>query len=226
MPKKFGVVFVAMGAVLILSALLLFTYNMMEDRQAGQNAEVVVSGLQSIMDQVTAPSKRGVDTSDPDHPEEMDETEPEEWETIPQKLPAVMIDGYEYVGVLNIPDLQLELPVMDEWDYNRLKIAPCRHMGSSRTDDLVIAAHNYASHFGNLKTLKTGALVIFTDMDGIENRYALERGPETLAPNAVDEVLNSSYDLVLYTCTPGGATRVVTFYNRIVEAPAETSGVG
>ena len=87
MPKKFGVVFVAMGAVLILSALLLFTYNMMEDRQAGQNAEVVVSGLQSIMDQVTAPSKRGVDTSDPDHPEE---TEPEEWETISDEHPALI----------------------------------------------------------------------------------------------------------------------------------------
>ena len=225
MPKKFGVVFVAMGAVLILSALLLFAYNMMEDRQAGQNAEVLVGDIHSIMEQAAKPAEATTITGETEGAE-ASEAEAEEQETIPQKLPAVMIDGYEYVGVLNIPDLQLELPVMDEWDYNRLKIAPCRHMGSSRTDDLVIAAHNYASHFGNLKTLKTGALVIFTDMDGIENRYALERGPETLAPNAVDEVLNSSYDLVLYTCTPGGATRVVTFYNRIVEAPAETSGVG
>ena len=108
-----------------------------------------------------------------------------------------------------------------EWDYNRLKIAPCRHFGSSRTDDLVIAAHNYKTHFGSLSKLRSGAEVIFTDMDGIENRYVLVRDPETLAPDAVDAVQNSGYDLVLYTCTPGGATRVVAFCDRVTE---ETNG--
>ena len=51
-------------------------------------------------------------------------------------------------------------------------------------------------------------------MDGIENLYRLVR-LEILSPDAVDAVQNSGYDLVLYTCTPGGATRVVAFCDRV-----------
>ena len=38
MPKKAGIVFVIIGAVLILSALSLFLFNQNEDAQAGQEA--------------------------------------------------------------------------------------------------------------------------------------------------------------------------------------------
>ena len=128
-------------------------------------------------------------------------------------MPVVMLDGYEYVGYVEIPVLGLKLPVMSEWDYNRLKLAPCRQFGSSRTDDLVIAAHNYESHFGHLKDLSAGDTVTFTDMEGIVNNYCVEK-IETLNPNEVDAVQNSGYDLVLYTCTKGGKTRVTVFCNR------------
>ena len=48
----------------------------------------------------------------------------------------VEIDGNEYVGEISIPAIGIDLPVMSEWSYPRLKIAPCRQFGSSRTDDL------------------------------------------------------------------------------------------
>lgn len=86
----------------------------------------------------------------------------------------------------------------------------CRQSGSSCTDDLVIVAHNYDNHFGRLKELSKGDTVIFTDMEGIVNTYFVEK-LETLGPDAVDTVLNSSYDLVFYTCTKGGRTRVAVF---------------
>lgn len=208
MPKRAGIIFVTIGVVLILSALLLFFYNGFEDRRAGQQAESLMDDIYSAIAEETDPTTKPTEI-------EIEITEPAE--TLPDEMPVVMIDGYEYIGYLSIPDLELELPIMAEWDYSRLKIAPCRHFGSSRTDDLVIAAHNYKTHFGSLSKLRSGAEVIFTDMDGIENRYVLVRGPETLAPDAVDAVQNSGYDLVLYTCTPGGATRVVAFCDRITE---------
>lgn len=58
---------------------------------------------------------------------------------------------------------------MSEWDCSRLRIAPCRHFGSSRTDDLVIAAHNYKNHFGSLASLAVGTEIFFTDMDDISS---------------------------------------------------------
>lgn len=211
MPKKSGIIFVTLGAVLMLSALLLFLYNGYEERRAGQEAELLLDDIQSAIAEETDPTIGPTEIEI----EITENTEPTE--TLPAEMPVVMIDGYEYIGYVSIPDLELELPVMAEWDYNRLKIAPCRHFGSSRTDDLVIAAHNYKTHFGSLSSLKVGAEVIFTDMDGIENRYTLMKVPETLAPDAVDAVQNSGYDLVLYTCTPGGATRVVAFFDRVIE---------
>lgn len=210
MPKKAGIVFVAMGAVLILSALLLFLHNDAENVQVGQQAEAMLQDVQSVI------SQRNEDSEDnpkpkPEHPvptEGLEETEPR-----PTELPIVMIQGYEYIGYLTIPDLEIELPIMADWDYNRLQIAPCRQFGSPLTDDLVIAAHNYPSHFGHLSSLKPGDEVIFTDMDGYENHYELVR-VETLQPTAVDEVQNSGHDLVLYTCTYGGASRIVAFFDR------------
>ena len=54
---------------------------------------------------------------------------------------------------------------------------------------------------------------MFTDMDGNEVSYLVEKSA-TIDPKAVDTVQNSEYDLVLYTCTYGGANRVAVFCNR------------
>ena len=126
---------------------------------------------------------------------------------------VVEIDGNEYVGEISIPAIGIDLPVMSEWSYPRLKIAPCRQFGSSRTDDLVIAAHNYESHFGKLTSLTAGDSVTFTDMDGIVNEYVVNK-VEVLDPHSVEEVEHSGYALVLYTCTYGGKTRVTVFCDR------------
>ena len=106
-----------------------------------------------------------------------------------------------------------DLPVMSEWSYPKLKISPCRQFGSSRTDDLVIAAHNYESHFGKIGTLALGDEVRFTDMDGIENHYTVS-AIEVHDPTDVEAVEHSGHDLVLYTCTYGGKTRIVVFCDR------------
>ena len=84
------------------------------------------------------------------------------------------------------------------------------------TDDLVIAAHNYRNHFGRLKELAVGDSVTFTDMEGIVNTYRVEK-VETLQPTEVAAVQNSGHDLVLYTCTKGGKTRVTVFCDRAEE---------
>ena len=59
-------------------------------------------------------------------------------------------------------------------------------------------------------------------MEGIVSTYCVEK-LETLSPDAVDTVLNSGYDLVLYTCTKGGKTRVTVFCDRVkVIAPSSS----
>lgn len=192
MPKKSGIVLVIAGAVLILSALLLFLHNDLEARRAGQASERLLTQLEEILE-TTAPEEA--------------ETLPTETALDPE-MPIVDIDGHGYVGYLEIPDLELKLPVLAEWSYPNLQIAPCRELGSSRTDDLIIAAHNYWTHFGQLKKLPEGAVVTFTDMDGIQNTYTVAQN-YALDPSRTEVVYSSGYPLVLYTCTPGGDYRQV-----------------
>ena len=186
MPKKSGVILISLGAVLILAALLLFLYNRSEDRRAGQEAESLLEDARSAM---------------------AANTDPEPQEELAEEI------TYDYAGVIAIPDLSLELPVIDQWSYARLKVAPCRQSGAAADGDLVIAAHNYKSHFGYLDRLEPGASVIFTDMEGTVYRYAVEEIRQLAPEDAEDvsSVFSSEYPLVLYTCTPGGKARVAVF---------------
>lgn len=189
---------ILLGTALIMSALFLAVYNVSEDKWAGRVAVQQVENVKKEMESLDNISN-AVDSC---LEEEMDLNMPEVW-----------IDGDAYVGNISVPAIGIELPVMAQWDYSRLKKSPCRQFGSSRSDDLVIAAHNYRSHFGRLKELEVGDEVAFTDMDGIVNTYTVEK-TQVLEPDRVDQVENSGYDLVLYTCTYGGKSRVCVFCDR------------
>ena len=108
--------------------------------------------------------------------------------------------------MLTVPSVNLELPVLSEYTDADLLVAPCRYYGSAYKNDMVITAHNYPSQFGPLRELRLGDEVIFTDVDGNEFRYTVERF-QTLRATDVEEVKNSGYDLTLFTCTVGGYTR-------------------
>ena len=212
----------AVGAALILSALVLLLHNRYADARAGREAETLLAGVEAAISQGAADGPEETRPSGQETRPTGEETgtEPTAAEALDPEMPVAMLEGYGYVGYVEIPALGLKLPVMSDWDYTRLEIAPCRQFGSSRRDDLVIAAHNFESHFGRLKEMSLGNTVTFTDMAGIVNTYRAEM-IETLSPKDVDAVQNSGYDLVLYTCTRDGQERVAVFCNRTGESTAQ-----
>lgn len=135
---------------------------------------------------------------------------------IPQdrEMPTKMLNGYQYIGVLDVDSLELSLPVMDRWDYERLKVSPCRFAGNVYQDNLVICAHNYAHHFTPLKYVPIGTEVKFTDMEGNTFRYAVSSF-ETIGPNDVEGMVNGDWDLTLFTCNTSGQTRCAIRCDRI-----------
>lgn len=124
------------------------------------------------------------------------------------EMPVVQIDGLDYVSSLEIPKLNLTLPVLSEYVFENLKIAPCRYSGSAYLDDLVICAHNSGSHFGELKNMAPEDTLRLTDMDGNVFSYIV-REVTVIAPDQVEEFTQSGYALTLFTCTISGADRVV-----------------
>ena len=188
MKRKVGTICMFLGAAFVMAALSLFLWNWNEDRQAGAAVEEI---LPRVVGEIETAESDETDYQDP-YSTEMTEVE---------------IDGYFYIGYISIPSLDLELPVMSGWSYPQLKVAPCRYYGSTRTGNLVIAAHNYARHFGNVKNLSVGDAVYFTDMDGVTSAYEVA-GIDILSPAAVEEMTDSGYALTLFTCTYGGQSRV------------------
>lgn len=205
MRKVFGVFCILLGIACLLAALGLVVYNHNEEKSAEAASRQL---LQDVQLKIALPPE----TTEPvsAQPPESEPTS----ETLPREMPAAQVNGYDCVGVLSIPVLELELPVLADWDYAKLKVAPCQYFGDCYEPNFVIAAHNYPSHFGRLSQLEKGDLILFTDMTGTLFCYEVVL-LETLPGDATEEMITSGFDLSLYTCTPGGASRVTVRCNTV-----------
>ena len=221
MRNKLGNICIALGILLIFSACSLFFHNRMEAQKAQEAANLV---LEEMISHFSVPeTETQIPPQDPAPSSPAAPTLPEETAPAAQypdpydpEMAVVEIDGYGYIGYLSIPDLEKILPVMSQWDYDRLRIAPCRYMGGTKTGDLVICAHNYSSHFGDIASLHIGAEITFTDMNGIVTYYEVAE-IITLAPTAIEEMESADYPLTLFTCTYGGQSRITVRCNEVIQ---------
>lgn len=213
MQNKLGLGLVLAGALLIGGALALYGANRAEDEKAGAAAVETAAVLQQEIEKAQTQHMETAVLEQPEDisPEPSMDAPAEDAET--QSAPVAMVGSYEYLGVLSLPGLGLELPVMADWDYDRLKLAPCRQFGSVETDDLVIAGHNYIGHFANLGMMKAGDSVTFTTMDGAVNTYVVAK-TDIIDPEDTEKVSESGYALTLYTCTYGRQSRVTVYCER------------
>lgn len=180
------------GVLLLLGAAGFAVYNNADSDRAGKSAAsiaaVIAEGLPTKPAAETTPQNINHDVFVP----EMETKE---------------IDGALYIGILEIPALELTLPVRENWSYDALKLSPCRYSGSYYTNDLVICAHNYASHFNGLRTIAMGEDVYFTAVGGRTYHYVITNR-ETLNPDEAERMSTpDGWDLTLFTCYIGGATR-------------------
>lgn len=119
--------------------------------------------------------------------------------------------------VPEMPTIEIKLPVMSDWSYSQLKIAPCRYWGSVYDDTMVICGHNYRRHFRKIKQLEIGGPVQFIDADG--NIYAYQVAAlEGLGPYEVERMVATDYDLTLFTCTYGGTAREAVRLRRVLRS--------
>lgn len=176
--KNRGIVFIIIGCILLLSAGGWFIYNIAEDNRAGTKAKELLIQFENKQNNI-------VETN----------------------APLINVDGNSFCGKIFIEKLSVELPVYDEWNYTRLKSAPCRYAGSVDTNDIIIAAHNYKSHFGSLNRLTKGDEIQFIDVYGKVYLYEVCE-LIILDGTAVSDMQTSNCDFTLFTCTKSGEQRV------------------
>lgn len=200
--SKRGKLCTALGLLLLLAALGLTAYNLWRDAMASISVDVVLGRLTPTL------SSRQSELPPLPSGEDLEEAFIPDYVLNPEmSMPEETIDGRNYIGVLDIPALGLSFPIISEWSYDALQIAPCRYSGSAYLDNLVIAGHNYRSHFASLPQLQPGDSVTFTDMDGNVFSYEVS-SLETLSPYAVSDMTSGDWDLTLFTCTVGGQSRL------------------
>ena len=184
--KKTAVALISIGLLLILSAFLLWGFNELMSYRAAQETAEILSNLENqMLDEisVTAEAEEGT-------------------------MPTRISDGIDIVGVVSIPSLEIEVPVAAEWNYENLKKCACRYSGTAKDGRLIIMAHNYGRHFGDLKNIKAGDEVQFLDVNGTMYRYNVTE-IEKLSKHELDKLTASKSDLTLFTCTYSGQNRIV-----------------
>lgn len=199
MKQKIGKICMVLGALLILASLGLLAYNKWDAARADKAAQTALGELENTLTRTIEEKNKADEVVlqpelDPDQP-----------------MTEVELDGWNYIGYLSIPSIGLNLPVMSEWSYAGLKIAPGRYSGSTYADNMVVCAHNYAKHFSPIKWLAEGAEVYFTDMDGMRWSYEVS-AVETIQPTQIEKMTektedSENWDLTLFTCTTGGSAR-------------------
>ena len=180
---------VILGSCLLLAALGLTLGNLWEQRQAEQNSAHLLALAQQRLD-----GENPRPDDDPLNPDPL--------------------AGYAIDGILSIPDLGLELPVLADYSEENLRLSICLYRQESDDSRKVIAGHNYRNHFGRLASLEEGALLTYTREDGTVARYQVTGITEIDAddPAALDA---GEWNMTLFTCNLDMTRRVLV---RLTEA--------
>ena len=113
--RRLGTILILLGALLLAGALGLLGYNQWDNGRAQKAAAQVLDQLETTLDEQENHLQLLV-------PTQVDDTA--------REMTVTAIDGWDYIGYLSIPSIGLALPVMSEWSYPGLKIAPGRYAGS------------------------------------------------------------------------------------------------
>lgn len=193
------VALIVLGIALIVGALAILGRNIVVSREAGTVSQDTLAQLDAAIEERTSSASADASTAIV-------------WQ-LDREMPTVEIDGASYIGVISIPSLNIELPVLASWDSDGLTTAACVYSGSYYTDDLVIGGYNYASQFGALLNAEIGVDVYLTNVDGRRIHYIVSNR-ETLRSTAIDDLTEnrqnsqspSDWDLTLFTSDFSGST--------------------
>ena len=175
---------VAAGALLLLAGALLAGQNLLSERRAARQTADLHAAVET---RIAAPAD----------------------------LPAPEVTGdpwagYEVIGVVGLPDLGLSLPVLAGYTQDLLAVAPCRY-----TDDLalepgqlVVAGHNYRTHFGRLGELAPGSRITWQNLDGVTYTYTVTEVTEIDAGDR-EALEQGDWDLTLFTCDVTRTRRIL-----------------
>lgn len=112
-------------------------------------------------------------------------------------MPVLEINDVDYVALMEIPSLNLTLPVADAWNSQKLYSSPARFYGSCYDHSLVIGGVDNAHQFSFCDKIDNGTVIIVTDMTGTQFSYTVSRVDRSKSAES-NWLINRDYDLTLF----------------------------
>ncbi len=141
---------IIIGVLLVAASLVILIFSQIAQKTAFRNAKGTVSVLQDLM-----PDTRSAAPDDRAN-------------TI---MPAVEVSNESFVGIIEIPKYNTELPIREIWNKNKVSKYPCRYLGSIYDGSLIIGGSDNEGQFDFIKLIGNDDAVIITDMTGGRYKY-------------------------------------------------------
>lgn len=137
--------------------------------------------------------------------------------SIEQEKKQVQVEhkGYNIVGIITIPKLKIEYPIINKTNEETMKISITKFWGNNVNDigNFTMSGHNYmdGTMFGGIKKLKIGDFIEMTDLSGKTIKYKIFDKYVT-NPNdieCINSVEGDTREITLITCTNGRSNRLI-----------------
>lgn len=125
------------------------------------------------------------------------------------------VGGYKVIGIIKIPKINIEYPILEKTDEKSLNLSITKFWGSKINDigNICLAGHNNFNNkmFGRINELKDGDIIELTDDQMVTVQYTVFE-KKVIDPNDVSCVLpkdETRREVTLITCTKGAKARLI-----------------
>ena len=113
---------------------------------------------------------------------------------------------YDSIGILNIPSLNIEYPILSTTSEKNLKVSLTKYWGGNPNEvgNLCVSGHNYknSKFFGKLQNIKNGDIIQITDLNGQTLDYKVydTKIVDPSDTSCTSQLTNGNIEITLITC--------------------------
>lgn len=125
------------------------------------------------------------------------------------------IGDYKVVGIIKIPKIDLEYPILEKTNKESLNLSITKFWGNEINEigNVSLAGHNNlnGTMFGKTKKLEVGDIIELTDIQNVTLKYQIFK-KYVIDPNDISCILpeqEGTREVTLITCTNGNKNRLI-----------------
>ncbi len=125
------------------------------------------------------------------------------------------IQGHKVVGIIKIPELNIEYPILENTNKETLNLSITKFWGNriNEIGNVTLAGHNNlnGTMFGKIKKMQEGDIIELTDIQNVTLKYQVFK-VYVIDPNDITCILpeqENVREVTLITCTNGNKNRLI-----------------